>query len=226
MKADMREEARRLRRNEELSLNEICRRLGVSKGSVSVWVRDIELTPEQKAELERQHYAYRAQANGGATNARKFRDIRIQYQEQGRAKARERDPLHIAGCMLYSGEGTKHKNRLALTNSDPDMMKFYVRFLREGLHVQDEEMTLHIHCYVGNNIDQEQIEAFWLELLGLPRTCLRKTMVNFQPSSSDQKGRKLLYGVCKLAVGRTQLVQHVLGAIQEYTGIDKLEWLL
>lgn len=158
MKSEQRQEARRLRRESGLSVNQICKELGVAKSSVSVWVRDIQLTDEQKAQLERQHYAYRAQVEGGATNARKFRDIRRQYQEEGRAKARERDPLHIAGCMLYWGEGTKQENRLALTNSDPDMMKFYIRFLRDGLHVRDEEMTLHIHCYLGNGIDQEEIE--------------------------------------------------------------------
>lgn len=65
MKQDKRAEARRLRQEQGLSVNQICKQLGVAKSSVSVWVRDIQLTEEQKAELERQHYAYRAQANGG-----------------------------------------------------------------------------------------------------------------------------------------------------------------
>ena len=50
-----------------------------SRRSVSVWVRDIQLTAEQKAELERLHYASRGQIEGGATNARKFRELRSQY---------------------------------------------------------------------------------------------------------------------------------------------------
>jgi transcriptional regulator with XRE-family HTH domain len=45
MKVQERNEARRLRRDEGLSLKEIALQLGVAKSSVSHWVRDIELTP-------------------------------------------------------------------------------------------------------------------------------------------------------------------------------------
>ncbi|MFH1990725.1 MAG: hypothetical protein ABIJ19_02610, partial [Patescibacteria group bacterium] len=43
-------EARRLRCL-GYSFNEIHKKLGVAKSSVSLWVRDIRLTPEQKLEL-------------------------------------------------------------------------------------------------------------------------------------------------------------------------------
>jgi transposase-like protein len=226
MKPDEREDARRLRREEGLPITEICRRLNVSKGSVSVWVRDIELTPEQKAELHKNHYAYRAQLRGGHSNAKKFRALREQYQQEARLKAHERDPLHIAGCMLYWGEGTKHKNRLVFTNSDPDMLKFYIKFLRESLLVANSDITLAINCYLGNGLSLDHVQSYWLDCLELPSTCLRTPTINNQPASSQQKGRKLLYGVCQIWVYNTRLVQHVFGAIQEYTGIDKPEWLL
>lgn len=80
-------------------------------------------------------------------------------------------------------------------------------------------------CYLNNGISQEDIENFWMEVLNLPGECLRKTTVN-QPISSQQHGRKLLYGTCDVAVLETRIVQHVFGAIQEYTGIEKPEWLM
>lgn len=226
MTSTVRDEARRLRKEEGLAITDICRRLGVSKSSVSVWVRDIELTQEQKDALHRQHYAYKAQANGGRTNAKKFRALRETYQEEGRVKARERDPLHIAGCMLHWGEGAKARNVLNLANSDADLVCFYVKFLQESLQVPTEEISFRVYCYISNGIPQEEIETYWLKRLNLPESCLRKTVVNPQPKSSQQKGRKLLYGVCSVSVYSTQLVQHVFGAIQEYTGIDKPEWLM
>lgn len=226
MKPDKRAEARRLRQELGLSINQICKELGVAKSSVSVWVRDIQLTDEQKQALEQQHYAYRAQANGGATNSRKFRDIRRQYQEEGRATAQERDPLHIAGCMLYWGEGTKSRNSLTLANSDSALLCFYLRFLRQSLLVQNDQIALRIMCYTNNGLTQTDIENYWLETFQLPSECLKKTAVNMQPRSSHQKGRKLLYGTCEIAIHSTRLIQHVLGAIQEYTGIDKPEWLM
>ncbi|MEO8606710.1 MAG: hypothetical protein ABI690_02420 [Chloroflexota bacterium] len=226
MKSDKRIEARRLRQELGLSINQICKQLDVAKSSVSVWVRDIQLTDEQKQALEKQHYAYRAQANGGATNARKFREIRRQYQEEGRIKARAHDSLHIAGCMLYWGEGTKSRNSLTLANSDSALLCFYLRFLRQSLMVQNNQITFRIMCYTNNGLSQEEIESYWIEMLQLPKECLKKTAVNMQPRSSQQKGRKLLYGTCEIAIHSTRLIQHVLGAIQEYTGIDKPEWLM
>lgn len=225
MKPEKREEARRLRQ-QGLSINQICKQMGAAKSSVSMWIRDIQLTDEQKKALEIQHYAYRAQANGGATNSRKFRELRRQYQEEGRLKARENDPLHLAGCMLYWGEGTKARNALTLANSDPDLLCFYLRFLRESLMVEEIQITLRIMCYTNNGLTQADIENYWLEKFQLPHECLGKTLVNMQPRSSQQKGRKLLYGTCDIAIYNTRLVQHVLGAIQEYTGIDKPEWLM
>jgi transposase-like protein len=226
MKPEKREAARRLRQEQGLSINEICKRLGVAKGSVSVWVRDIQLTAEQKAELERQHYAYRAQVEGGATNARKFRELRSEYQQDGRLKARERDPLHIAGCMLYWAEGRKNKNSLALINSDVDMLRFFAQFLRESLLVNNAQISLYINCYLNIGISVTEIERFWIDALNLAPSNLRKTIINNQPRSSQQKGRKLAYGVCTIFVSSTRLVQHIFGAIQEYTGIDKPEWLM
>lgn len=225
-KPELRAEARRLRIEEGLSLREICQRLGISKSSASMWVRDLELTPEQMSVLEKRHSGYQGQHNGSRANILKFREIRRQYQEEGRAKARHKNPLHVAGCMLYWGEGAKSQNRLSLANSDPDLLKFYVKFLRESLLVKDAQIDVRVYCYSGNGLPIEDIENYWLETLELPRSCLRKSVVNSQPRSSQQKGRKLLYGVCNTDVKQsTRLLHHVYGAIQEYTGIDKPEWL-
>jgi len=191
-----------------------------------MWVRDIILTEEQKAALHKQHYAYWAQTRGAHTNAVKSRERRAVYQDEGRQKAREGDPLHLAGCMLYWGEGAKNRNALKISNSDSGMLVFFVRFLRESLGITNERMVLRIACYLGNGVSQQEIEQYWLQILGLPEACLRTTMVNLQPKSSQQKGRKLVYGTVEVGVYDTQLAQHVLGAIQEYAGVEKPEWLL
>jgi predicted transcriptional regulator len=225
MKTYERDEARRLRREQGMSVKEICRTLGVAKSSVSVWVRDIELTEEQQKVLTLRRPFAPGAHKGAITNRNKGLEQRRQYQEQGRIKARERDPLHMAGCMLYWAEGSKSKSMLEFPNSDADMMVFYIKFLRESLQINDTEITVRIACYLGNGISVEEIEDYWLNLLSLPESSLRKTLINVQPRSSQQKDRKLKYGMCKLSVYRTQSVQHVFGAIQEYVGIDKPKWL-
>ncbi len=128
MKKDKREEARRLRQEQGLAITDICKQWGVAKSSVSMWIRDIILTEEQKAALHKQHYAYWAQTRGAHTNAIKGRERRVVYQEEGRKKAREGNSLHLAGCMLYWGEGAKNRNSLKMSNSDTGMLAFYSGF--------------------------------------------------------------------------------------------------
>lgn len=223
-----RDEARRLRRELGLSINEIARIIGVAKSSVSLWVRDIPLTPEQKLKLSKRkvdgvklnHWA------AAERNRRVFQEQRERYQQEGRERARLQDPLHLAGCMLYWGEGAKGRNMLSMANSDAALMQYFIRFLRECFEIPDEKLTVSINCYLNNDITLREIEDYWLDVLQLPRSCLRKGQVNNQPQSSQQKGRKLLYGTCTLSVYSTQLLQHVFGAIQEYSGIDNPDWVL
>jgi len=226
-KDNLREEARRLRGEQGLSIKQIASLINAAQSSVYTWVRDVELSPDQRAALEerKRNQLPQNRQKASGINVAKYRAIREAYQHEGRIRARQGNPLHLAGCMLFWAEGTKARNVLSLINSDADMLKFYIRFLREELHVQNEDMVVHINCYLNNGLTLVDIEDYWLNLLQLPRACLRKTMVNAQPSSSKQRGRKLLYGVCAITIHKTQLVQHIYGAIQEYTGIDKPEWL-
>lgn len=224
MKPLERDEARRLRQENGLSVKEIAKHLNVSKSSVSLWVREIQLTDTQLAALDYRHHNHANQRNGSHAVAEKYRELRRKYQEEGRTKARERDPLHIAGCMLYWGEGSKTKNGLELANSDPDLMQFYVKFLRESLLIPSAELCIRIYCYTNNGLSVKEIEDYWLTTLRLPEMCLKKTITNLRPRSSEQRGRILKYGVCRV-VHRVHSLHHVLGAIQEYIGIDKPEWL-
>lgn len=203
-------------------MKQIAAGLGVSVGSVSLWTRDIEITPEQRA-----RNLSRAGHVRGAAWTERHRSIRRGYQELGRAKAREGDPLHLAGCMLYWAEGSKSRNSLRLTNSDLELVRFFKRFLVVSLQVEPSEMTIRLNVYLGNDLELEQIEFRWLEALGLDRDCLRGHSINHFPTSSSGKKKNWLpYGVCTLSVRRsTHLVQHLYGAIQEYGRFEEPRWL-
>src|SRR6476469_5582310 len=110
MKVKEREEARRLRREEGMSMKAIARELGVSVGSVSLWTRDIELTEEQIDLLTSRNGRFGAQARGHRQRSENARIKRLRAQMEGRMMARRGDPLHRAGCMLYWGEGSKARN--------------------------------------------------------------------------------------------------------------------
>ena len=107
------------------------------------------------------------------------------------------------------------------------MLQLFVKFLRECFDIDDELLRLSLNVYTTSARPVDVVEAYWLSLLELPPTCARKHMLNhFPTSSSGSKVNKLPNGVCTLAVGKsTWLVQHIYGAIQEYSGIDQPTWL-
>jgi Homeodomain-like domain-containing protein len=218
--------ARSLRREFGLPVKEIARRVGVSVSSVSLWVRDVPLTPEQEAALDARNPVRSGQRTGAVNNSRRRRDERRVAQEHGRALAREREADFIAGCMLYWAEGAKHRNVVALTNSDADLLVKFVCFLRRSFDVPDQKFAFSVNCFLGNGLSLSEIEAWWLSRLDLPQSCLRKAAVNRVSSASQRKrGHVLPYGTGRITVCSTFIVQSIYGAIQEYAGIDRAEWL-
>jgi hypothetical protein len=224
MKADEQAESRRLRA-EGASIKTIASRLGVSQSSVSRWVRDIDLTAEQRAALALRDPFIVGHPAGAKARAAYARDQRELWQAQGRALARAGDPLHRSGCFLYWAEGTKSRNCAALTNSDPDLLLVLRRFLARWYDVPDERLAFSVNCFLNNGLPLEEIEDHWLQVLELPRSCLRAATVDTPSSASRRRGRTLVYGTGRLSVASTAVVQSIYGAIQEYAGLDRPEWL-
>jgi hypothetical protein len=222
MKKAIRDKAREMRAAGR-SVRDIAKELKVSVGSVSPWVRDIVLTDAQVEALRENQKRYRGQNKGSQVNRQKHLVLRKVYQEEGRTKAREMRPLHLAGCMLYWAEGGKIRNRIYFANSDPNMHVLFMRFLREEMGIHDSEIVMYIHCHTADEGQKRELEDFWLGLLHLTRANHRKT---FTKKGSEIQRSILQYGVCGIGVNKVSIAQHIYGAIQEYGGFEKPEWLL
>jgi hypothetical protein len=202
----------------------IAKEVGASLSSVSRWVRDVELTADQRATLEAQ--AFNGHVKGRAINAAVRRDARALAQEEGRQLAEQREALHVAGCMLYWAEGAKGRNQVRFTNSDPEMTRFFVKFLRTYFNVEDQNIKITCNLFADHVERQSEIEHFWLKALRLPPSSLCKSTVNVYSKYSKKKRiNKLPYGRCRVVVSRTRIVQSIFGSIQEYAGFDRKAWL-
>lgn len=221
-------------RQQGQSLNVISKHLSVSKSTVSRWVKSVKLTEKQKYNLKQ----------SGSGFARKEQNVqhrkiiqkrineginrRINFQKDGIKKAKECNPLHIAGCMLYWAEGWKRNNRnsVSITNGDPFLLKKFLDFLRMFFNIQNNEIQLEIRYYPRCGTEEE-IRSFWLQILNIPQT--NKCIVRLSPdrrNNTDRDEGKLKYGTCQLRVHRTYIIQHIYGAIKEYAGInDPLLWV-
>ena len=198
----------------------IEKRLGIARSTVSLWVREIELSDRERAEIALRGASARSRARSAYYRAR-----RRHFQEEGRAVAKLGEPLHMAGCMLFWAEGSKHRNVVQLTNSDPAMIAFFAHFLRQYFE-HDASLRLSCNLFADHGERQREIEDFWLATAGLPRKCLTKSQVNtYSRASKRTRTGKLPYGTCRMTLHSTRAVQHIYGAIQEYGGFERPEWL-
>ena len=94
-------------------------------------------------------------------------------------------------------------------NADPEVVRFFAALLRRFFEVPDERLRVACHLYADHIERQQAIEQ-----------------VNAYSRASKRKRVNMLtYGTCKLTISSTQIVQHIYGAIQEYCGFDRPEWL-
>ena len=155
-----REEARRLRAG-GATLHEIASALGVSKSSVSIWVRDVPFTPRPGRRTARRR-------SPNALQRAKAAEIE-RLKEEGRARIAglsERECL-VAGVALYAGEGSKTEGSVRFANSDPRMIAFFCAWLRRFFEVDESRLRMRVYLHQG--LDLDAAETFWSELTGIPR---------------------------------------------------------
>ena len=183
-KDDLHARARELRAT-GLNYKEIAAALGVSKSSVSLWVRDMPRPERLSYEECRKRSAEGAQRYWAAE-----RPLREARREAVRAAAAaEIGPLTkreilIAGAIAYWCEGEKSKPhrrqaRVVFINSDPGLIKFFLRFLGEaGVEPAQVWFRVHIH----ETADATEAEKFWQEVTGAgPAQFHRVTLKRHNP---------------------------------------------
>jgi hypothetical protein len=128
--------------------------------------------------------------------------------------------------MLFWAEGDKHRNGVRISNSDPDLLRLFVAFLRRCFDADPARIAVTCYLFADHLEQQREVEDYWLQTLDLPRSCIRKSIVNVYSKYSQKKRKnKLPYGTCKVAYCDTAVVQSIYGAIQEYASFDRPEWL-
>jgi transposase len=175
-KDDLRAKARQLR-EQGRAYNQIAAELGVSKSSVSLWVRDLP-RPERLSYEE----CCRRVAEGVRRYWAVERHVRETQREATRAAAAAeigaltQRELLIAGAIAYWCEGAKNKpyhrhDRVTFMNSDPALITLFLRFL-DAAGV-DRNMIIY-RVYIHETADVTGAERFWLEVTGADPALFRR----------------------------------------------------
>jgi transcriptional regulator with XRE-family HTH domain len=161
-------ERRRARelRAESWTLADIARELGVSKSSVSVWVRDIEFVPRPR---NRGHVSQRPHPMHLAKLAEIERcDV---WARETLDRPTDREFL-VAGAALYAGEGAKTDGSVKLANTNPGLLMLFLDWLRYFFDVDEARLRVNLYLHVG--LDVERVISYWSELTAIPENQFTK----------------------------------------------------
>lgn len=202
------------------SYGEIAKTLDVSKGSLSLWFKDLKLPKatqkllEEKMRVAREHNLFE-------NNRRRTAAIRIENKKIKQIAVNEIKPLSeykllLIGATLYWAEGWKRETQgkphgICFANSDPGMVRLFLRFLREIIQIPEEKLRVNIH--VHPHINERDAINFWAKVTGISIERFHITNQISRASKGKRPRNSLPYGTLKLDVSGRQKFQQIKGWI-------------
>jgi orotate phosphoribosyltransferase-like protein len=177
-KDDLRETAVAMRK-EGRSYREIQAEVGVSKSTLSLWLRDVPLTEEQQRALaDRGPSATRVNAEAARANATRRRSV-VQAQAKAQIAQLSESELFVAGVVAYWAEGCKNKpwrygQGTIFVNSDAGLIQLFLRWLAlVGIETERLQFRLMIH----ESADVPAALDYWSLVVGMPAESFGKTQL-------------------------------------------------
>ncbi len=196
-----------------MSYSQIKQILKIGKGTLSCWLRNYPLSKERISEL-RDRNEVRIEKFRETMRVKRESRLKQTYKEQKKLiLPLNKRELFIAGLFLYWGEGAKSRpTDITVSNTDPSMIKFFIRWMTECLKVEKTKMSVDLHLYQDMEIEKEV--EYWSTTLSLPtnqfiRPYVKQTLL----SGINHKGG-FGHGTCNIRVSNARLAEKVLMGIK------------
>jgi len=172
-----------------MSVAEIASHLGESQGKVNYWIHRHWIPKRTISEA-----VYDKWNPGGDPFVIRGKNV---------SKDFKKGVLYGLGVGLYWGEGTKlNKNSVRLGNTDPDLIKIFIRFLKTTYKIDESKLRFGLQIFT--DMDHNNSQKYWRKVLGVPADKFYKTVVT--PSSKIGTYRnKTRHGVLTVYFNNTKL---------------------
>ena len=82
---------------------------------------------------------------------------------------KEEEKLKILGTTLYWGEGYKTNTAFGVdfANSDSEMIRIFMNFLRKICGINESKLRIQLYCY--SNQHPTKLVSFWSKITKIPR---------------------------------------------------------
>jgi transcriptional regulator with XRE-family HTH domain len=219
-KPEKRSLAENLRKEQGLSYADISRLTGVSKSTLSAWLKHIALTDKQQAQLRDRMETNRATfaARAWAINRERYQKARQQAYQAGAdvltelPQHRSVDELSLA--MLYLGEGSKCFGRVQIANTQAEILLYFLTMLRGLYQIDENRLCLRLNLIKAASPFENDFIAWWKVELRYPNARFLKTQ--YDSRSRKETITDGYHGVCTLTYYDTYLQQRLIGLGNEY----------
>lgn len=132
----------------------------------------------------------------------------------------EQERLKAISLGLYWGEGSKYNPiSIRIVNSDPALLKTFIRFLREVCGVNPEKIKVWVT--VHSDVSIKKTQYYWSKQLAIPLAQFSRTVViNHRGEGIYRK--KSSYGTATICVYNMKLRQIIQEWLEEYAHVAQL----
>ena len=190
------------------TLPDIAKELGVSKSSVSLWVRDVEFTPNPR------RHNYWTKDNPHPQQVAKEQEIeRFRVEGIERIGTLSEREFLVLGLALYAGEGTKKGSTVGFANSDPKLIMAFVTWLRRFFDIDEAKLRVKLYLHAG--LDLEAANGFWSRLTGIPTCQFNRA---YRPVADQSiRSSKHVMGCPSVVYHSTTVLRRVMGMVEALT---------
>ncbi len=193
---------------------EIKKELGVNKGSLSLWLRNYPLTPDQLSKFKDDRESRRVEKYRNTCDLKRQSKLDGYYEkERVRLLPLSKREMYLAGLMLYWGEGLKANwSTVSFSNTNPKMIVFAKKWLTDCLDVSVDKLVVRLHLY--SDMDSSTEHGYWSKLIEIPLTQFRKPYVkqSIRIGISEKGGYG--HGTCDLTVHNAVLKKRIMMGIK------------
>lgn len=208
-------------RRKGFSYSEIGKKMGIPKSTLSGWLRHIKPTKEQESRLRKKSEENRKLGSKTLLNNRIAKTEWIIEESAKEVEGLTLRDLWFLGIVLYWAEGSKQKvhdpsKGVIFSNSDPLMIKIFLKWLTESLKIAENEIVFEIYIHETYQKTIDKLALFWSKVTGLPVEKFKKVYFKKNKVRSFRKNRGPEYnGVLRVSVKRsTDLNRKITGWIK------------
>jgi len=208
-------------RKKGLSYSEILDEIHVSGSSLSLWLHNVNLKNEHKLRLIEKGDAARRLGSATLKRMRIMRTKEIVERSRLEIGNLSKNDLMLIGVSLHWAEGSKQKENdpskeVVFSNSDPRMIKIYLKWLNECLGIHPGEIVFEIYIHETHKKSIAELASYWSKVTEFPILKFSKVYFKKNKVHSFRKNRGLNYsGVLRISVRKsTDLNRKIMGWIE------------